>query len=454
MARHVAESWYHPDGHVALLPSWAKQRYWSLAPNRPCLTISALVDNAGNITDTKIQNGIVRNIVHLTPEMVQNASHTKGDPQTFEIMVGETPPESTRPGQSRLADIDQDIAADLVLLNRIARRRHALRTAIAGEQSSSRSEPEIAVWLQRDLVSAVPEAIQYEAARTVHGDPIIKGTFQPDFEQFPVQQTATPNLVQEAMLLAGEAASRWASGRGIPLLSRGSATSNAEPYEDNKKMAQVAYDAARAEYGGVPRHIINDGKARFPPIIYSVRPLPHKELGLETYCKVTSPMRRYIDIVNHWQILAGLRYEAKSGHSLLDLKTAFNRKDLPYNETALQVLGNYITPRERLAKGFMSAMRKHWLFMLLFRAHAAGDASLPRTLTVTYLTISSEDELLQEFKVFVSDLGVTVGATRSASDTAKVQYGDIWQVALQGVNVFGMKLEIKFERLIRRFADV
>jgi exoribonuclease-2 len=41
----------------------------------------------------------------------------------------------------------------------------------------------------------------------------------------------------------------------------------------------------------------------------SITPLRHAGLGLETYTQVTSPIRRYTDLLNHFQIKAHLRGE-------------------------------------------------------------------------------------------------------------------------------------------------
>jgi exoribonuclease-2 len=43
------------------------------------------------------------------------------------------------------------------------------------------------------------------------------------------------------------------------------------------------------------------GKVRF-----SVHPEPHEGLGLRCYAWMSSPLRRYVDLVNQWQLLAAL----------------------------------------------------------------------------------------------------------------------------------------------------
>jgi exoribonuclease R len=46
---------------------------------------------------------------------------------------------------------------------------------------------------------------------------------------------------------------------------------------------------------------------RMAPTLLSVSRSPHCGLGLSGYCQVTSPIRRYVDLVNHYQLKSGLR---------------------------------------------------------------------------------------------------------------------------------------------------
>ncbi|MBE9223408.1 RNB domain-containing ribonuclease [Cyanobacterium stanieri LEGE 03274] len=61
------------------------------------------------------------------------------------------------------------------------------------------------------------------------------------------------------------------------------------------------------------------------PAIYSPCPLQHVGLALETYSHFTSPLRRFVDLVNHRII-----------------KAYINKKSSPYNLDELQVIADYI----------------------------------------------------------------------------------------------------------------
>ncbi|MDR2490148.1 MAG: RNB domain-containing ribonuclease [Spirochaetaceae bacterium] len=95
-------------------------------------------------------------------------------------------------------------------------------------------------------------------------------------------------VVRECMLMAGEGAARWALSRRLPF-----------PYVSQ-------------ETGDVPKAIL-DGLAGsyqlrrcMRPRLLSVKPSLHWGLGLDIYTQVTSPLRRYTDLVCHEQIRAAL----------------------------------------------------------------------------------------------------------------------------------------------------
>jgi exoribonuclease-2 len=104
------------------------------------------------------------------------------------------------------------------------------------------------------------------------------------------QQTAYKSgvIVRECMLLAGEGAAQWALGRRLP------------------------FPFVSQETGEVPRDLA-PGLAGFYQLRRCMRPRQlsssprlHWGLGLDVYTQVTSPLRRYTDLLCHQQIRASL----------------------------------------------------------------------------------------------------------------------------------------------------
>ena len=105
-------------------------------------------------------------------------------------------------------------------------------------------------------------------------------------------------LVAEMMILAGEVTGQYAKEHNIPLPFRGQPQPELPPEEELLQLpaGPVRYCALRR---CMPRSEM------------SLTPLRHASLGLDNYIQVTSPIRRYTDLLAHFQLKAHLR-----GHQL------------------------------------------------------------------------------------------------------------------------------------------
>lgn len=101
-------------------------------------------------------------------------------------------------------------------------------------------------------------------------------------------------LVAEMMILTGEVAARYGQTHNLPLPYRGQPQPELPPEEE---LSQLPPGPVRscAMRRCMPRSEI------------STLPSRHASLALETYTQVTSPIRRYSDLLAHFQIKAHLR---------------------------------------------------------------------------------------------------------------------------------------------------
>jgi len=87
---------------------------------------------------------------------------------------------------------------------------------------------------------------------------------------------------------------------------------------------------AEKDLAGIYR-VQSSGKVRL-----SVHPEAHEGLGVSSYAWMTSPLRRYVDLVNQWQLVAGLRGQrppfARNSESLLAALRAFEVTAAGYDE--------------------------------------------------------------------------------------------------------------------------
>ena len=105
------------------------------------------------------------------------------------------------------------------------------------------------------------------------------------------QTLESKEMIKEMMLMAGEGASKFAFKNNIPF-----------PYISTDKidLPKSIPEGLAGQYAlrkcMKGRHV-------------SVTPSMHCSLGLSTYCQVTSPLRRYIDLIAHQQLRAFLKGE-------------------------------------------------------------------------------------------------------------------------------------------------
>ena len=110
------------------------------------------------------------------------------------------------------------------------------------------------------------------------------------------------SAVRECMLLAGEAAARWALERRLPF-----------PYimQETGDIPPTIYEGLAGSY---------QLRRCMRPRSLSTKPGLHWGLGLDIYSQVTSPLRRYTDLLAHQQIRAVLRDESPLDEEALLLK--------------------------------------------------------------------------------------------------------------------------------------
>ena len=147
-----------------------------------------------------------------------------------------------------------------------------------------------------DLAALWEQARRYlthrhrRGALTVHMPEVKVSVQWPDG---PVQVTPLPplrsrDLVREAMIMAGEAAARYAQAHGLPV-----------PYTTQPPPREV--DEVPPGLAGMYAL-----RRTFFRSEYKSQPGPHSGLGLDAYVQVTSPLRRYLDLVAHQQLRAHL----------------------------------------------------------------------------------------------------------------------------------------------------
>ncbi len=137
-----------------------------------------------------------------------------------------------------------------------------------------------------------------------------------DIDILVLEDSRSRNLVAEMMILAGEVAASYGQVHSLPLPFRSQPQPELPPEEELMQL----------EAGPVRSSAI---RRCMPRSEVGITPARHASLGLDGYCQVTSPIRRYADLLAHFQIKAHLR-----GESL-----PFSATDLP---TLLSSIGTVV----------------------------------------------------------------------------------------------------------------
>lgn len=109
-----------------------------------------------------------------------------------------------------------------------------------------------------------------------------------------VPPTRSSEIVREMMLLAGEAAARWAFERKLPFTY------------SSQEAPQIPKSLGRSDEGEISLSVQYQRRKGMKASIVGTECLAHRGLGLSFYSQVTSPLRRYQDLLAHHQIRSWL----------------------------------------------------------------------------------------------------------------------------------------------------
>jgi exoribonuclease II len=146
------------------------------------------------------------------------------------------------------------------------------------------------------------------------------------------QETPSRQLVAEAMVLANSLAARFLAEHNIPAVYRSQPEPREPIYpEEDKGLLELWQD-----------------RRRLSRVVMDLEPLPHWGLGLGCYTLATSPIRRYLDLLIHRQILA-----------------AVSETRLPYRRQDLERILPVMQPAMRRAGQLKTRRLRYWLLKYL-----------------------------------------------------------------------------------------
>ena len=334
-ARDMVHTHYFHHGPQSMLPESLVGNKLSLGNaavnGQPenVMTFSAKVDSAGNIVDYKVRAGIVRNIRVLKYDDVdatmsfdsQDAVYPFGRPQE-----PHSPSLNLRP-----ADVENLRLLDLFCKRMVANRLNMTSFSYGLE-------------LPKLDVSPKPlpgGAVDTTRPRLFYGHPKISYGVRGQ------SNLGSRLIVAEAAQVANRVASIYGRDHGIPLARR----SLASPARSDAALAELL--KLRDRIGWVDFFEVRRREIPFTLSQYTLEPAEHWTIGVaegEGYTRATSPLRRYGDLVTHWQIK----------HALLHKQPLFSAGEI-------QSTFKYIGAREQRWKRVAQSHDKWWALAFVKR---------------------------------------------------------------------------------------
>ncbi|KAM0248094.1 hypothetical protein ACHAP5_003675 [Fusarium lateritium] len=435
----IPENIYLPGHFQAMLPrelglgdsgdykSQSLVDQYSLANGRPALTFSAKVNEKGDLLDYKVEPGTLHNVKYLDPKDVAAFCKEPSPPTASNqtLVVGQLPDKiNTPPNRPMMLakDLDDRSKKDLMTIYRLAE-------ALKAKRLRKGAWP---VFLPGASVTVAFEDVPMEQAqdtKVLPADPYI----EVGYETFN-----GASVVSNTMVLAGEIAARWCSDRNIPL-----------PYRrdvHSKNNTPKLLDYATKELYPLLNKGISPSVAQRHElsrmtggIEMSTEPGPYFMLGLDMYAKATSPLRRFSDLIVHWQIHAALAHERKVKRSI-DTQTDDLNEILPFTDQTLPNTLSLLRMRERMAKT-VSRGTKEWMLMALVRAWKF-EGTVPKQLRFT-VDARWKRGVSGRIDLFDMSAILTVEDIDGLVLLKDIHVGDNFDVELANVNVHSRQIFVK-----------
>ncbi len=434
----IPQTIYLPGHYHSMFQDPAVQDMFSLAAGKPSLTFSAKVNEEGALLDYKIEPTNLESVVYMTPEEVSTICGDEKLPfsvptQSFAVGTVPTKPAPTTKKITAAGDLSAREIEDLQTLSRLGNKIQGRRNE-KGAVPFYMPRPKVEVSLEHAQVNEAPGGFMH-----CTGDPYIRISYE---------SSSGNQLVSSLMQLAGEVAARWCHQRGIPIPYRVQ-----DPGPQNKK----AIDAFTRDIF-YPQ--LAAGKQPPPDQWRTLRSLigtqeltskasPLYTMGLDMYTKATSPLRRYGDLLVHWQIEAALLEEARRGTSLVG-----NSDDgfLPFKRAELD---RHVLPQLRVRERHARLLDNldgtaEWVLQALVRAWRYGENAdaLPKTFRFTVGDVVARRSLLGRIDWFDRPATIEAGGLNGVALLREVRAGDVFEVELSDVNVYLRQIIVKALRKI------
>ncbi|KAJ8118756.1 hypothetical protein ONZ43_g3927 [Nemania bipapillata] len=440
-AELLPEAIYLPGHLESMLPEDLIHAQFSLASDRPCLTFSALVNSAGVVLEEKVASHTLKNVVYMTYEDAASAiGEVRENPFAEDARWSLGVSQVVKPVNRKMTrpdELTEDQKDDLSILSKLGK-------AIQAGRLEKGATP---IFLPRPTATVDFDGVQQKESGgfiAASGDPLI---------HIQYSRPSGTDLVENAMKLANEVAARWCYERGIPIPYR------TQPHASRNAalVQQYARDVLNPMLNSGVRpneQVWRQMQSLLGIDEVSTTPGQHFTLGSDMYAKATSPLRRFGDLIVHWQIEATLLEEKKLGHKINGKTSRKVPGDdlsfLPFSRERLDRMLPMMRLREKQARNLTNIDgTDQWILQALVRAWRFNEGTLPETfkLTVTHL---SRTRIMGRLDWFERSAILKHEALNDVALGADVRVGDVFEVRLTNVSVFAKRIFVEALRLLEK----
>jgi exoribonuclease-2 len=143
-----------------------------------------------------------------------------------------------------------------------------------------------------------------------------------------------------------------------------------------------------------------------------IHPSKHNRFGLHKYCAVTSPLRRYTDLIVHYQIKSALRKESVP----------------PFTANALYKVVPPVDNRAQAIKGLQKDSVRYWLYNYMESIYKRD----PERLFPALILEASSEKANDQCRVYLHEFGIETEAIM----TRKMNRGETIDVQIQYISPF------------------
>ncbi|KAI8881859.1 RNB-domain-containing protein [Backusella circina FSU 941] len=413
---------YLPECHFPMLPEELSSKKFSLGdtaqpvPGKDnaqyAMTFSARLDQRGDILEYKVRPSFIRNVVKIyyndLDTLLKPRATIPSDPLFDKAKTYSHPNSlSFTKVKGNGTHVPKQHEKDLLDVFEFANRHADIRRQ---NGAINFLKPSPIIEIEPNPLD-IP-SIQFDKPHYTSTLPDIRLSLD-QFAFSPARQT-----VAEMMMIGGRVASLYAAHNQVDIPFR---TQTWKTKASNEEIArrQQLLDCRDPITGIVKFEDMVKYRDLFPPARVTVTPgLPHIMMGItDGYTKATSPLRRYMDCIVHWQLKSHLTQQ----------------KPFFHNRTALQTLATRLETQEKQLSFLQQQSTRFWAISLLNRLKTDGMdmefrcmVSVPNRVAMTDLGGSMEVALGT-----LLDVGIQGRIERL---TRSVEVGELVNVRITSMN--------------------